>query len=91
MSEGKEASKGKRTDEETRCRQRERDRKGCSENERERRERVGVEGALPVGSVEKGDRGGYGMVVVVMVVVVVVTVEVVWVNGGTGSVEGREG
>lgn len=35
------------------------------------------EGALPVGSVEKGGRGGYGVVT--------------WVCDGTGSSEGREG
>lgn len=40
--------------------------------ERERRrKRVGDEGAFPVRSVEKGDRGGYGVVA--------------WVCGGTGS------
>lgn len=54
------------------------------------------EGALPVGSVEKADRGGYGVVVVVVVVAVVVVVMVlvaviVWVRGGTGSSVGREG
>lgn len=53
------------------------------ERERERAGRVGDEGALPVGSVEKGDRGGYGVVVVV--------VAMVWVRGSTGSSEGREG
>lgn len=42
------------------------------ERERERRrKRVGDEGAFPVRSVEKGDRGGYGVVA--------------WVCGGTGS------
>lgn len=56
----------------------------------ERAERVGDEGALPVGSVEKGDRGGYG-VVVVAVVLVLVAAMMVWVRGGTGSSEGREG
>lgn len=49
-------SKGKRTDEETQCRHRKEDEKGCRMSE----ERVGDEGALLVGSVEKGDRGGYG-------------------------------
>lgn len=48
---------------------------------------MGDEGALPVGSVEKGDRGGYGVVVVVVVVVLAM----VWVRGSTGSSEGREG
>lgn len=56
----------------------------------ERAERVGDEGALPVGSVEKGDRGGYGVVVVAVVLVLVVAM-MVWVRGGTGSSEGREG
>lgn len=56
----------------------------------ERTERVGDEGALPVGSVEKGDRGGYGVVVVAVVLVLVVAM-MVWVRGGTGSSEGREG
>lgn len=49
------------------------------ESEREtKRKRVGGEGAFPVRSVEKGDRGGYGVVA--------------WVCGGTGSCrETREG
>lgn len=47
--------------------------------ERERAERVGDEGALPVGSVEKGDRGGYGVVVVAVVLVLVVAM-MVWVR-----------
>lgn len=51
---------------------------------------MGDEGALPVGSVEKGDRGGYGVVVVAVVLVLVVAMTV-WVRGGTGSSEGREG
>lgn len=42
------------------------------ESEREtKRKRVGGEGAFPVRSVEKGDRGGYGVMA--------------WVCGGTGS------
>lgn len=42
------------------------------ESEREtKRKRVGDEGAFPVRSVEKGDRGGYGVVA--------------WVCGSTGS------
>lgn len=42
------------------------------ESDREtKRKRVGDEGAFPVRSVEKGDRGGYGVVA--------------WVCGGTGS------
>lgn len=47
---------------------------GEKERERERetkRKRVGDEGAFPVRSVEKGDRGGYGVVA--------------WVCDGTGS------
>lgn len=49
---------------------------GKKEREREsdretKRKRVGDEGAFPVRSVEKGDRGGYGVVA--------------WVCGGTGS------
>lgn len=49
------------------------------EREREtKRKRVGDEGAFPVRSVEKGDRGGYGVVA--------------WVCDGTGSCrEMREG
>lgn len=46
--------------------------------ERERREWE-TEGALPVGSVEKGDRGGYGVVVVAVVLVLVVAM-MVWVR-----------
>lgn len=40
---------------------------------------MGDEGALPVGSVEKGDRGGYGVVVVAVVLVLVVAM-MVWVR-----------
>lgn len=50
------------------------ERKREKERERERetkRKRVGDEGAFPVRSVEKGDRGGYGVVA--------------WVCDGTGS------
>lgn len=63
-------------------RERRRERENEDEKERERKresesERVRDEGALPVRSVEKGDRGGYRVVA--------------WVCVSTSLAEGREG
>lgn len=63
----------KRLDGEAKEKERERGEEGKREGGREtKRRRVGDEGAFPVRSVEKGDRGGYEVVAWVCVVLVLV-------------------